>query len=65
MDDKERVVNRLSDDLKKYTVTYRNEFYADITAKSREEAIKQFKSGKADYKLYGDLWEDFVECEEI
>ena len=48
-----------------YSVSYRNEFSADIEADSEEEAIKKFKSGKEEIEVLGDLWEEFFEVEEF
>jgi len=46
--------------MKKFTVSYRDEFYAIIEAETVQEAIRKFEQGNAEYKLLGDLHNDYI-----
>ena len=51
---------KLKEKMKKYTVIYRDEFSADVTAINREEAIKIFER-KRKVSVVGELWPEYFE----
>ncbi|MCD6455990.1 MAG: hypothetical protein J7K81_04280 [Methanophagales archaeon] len=50
--------------MKKYRVTYREEWRAEVEAVNKEEAIKKFKEPKTKKEVLFDLWDDFFQIEE-
>lgn len=51
--------------MKKYYVTYREEWGAEVEAVNKEEAIKKFKEPKTKKEILFDLWDGFFQIEEI
>lgn len=51
-------------DNKSYCVTYRDEWSAVISAKSKNEAIDRFLRGDCVVSCIGTLWEEFIKVEE-
>jgi len=51
--------------MKKYYVTYREEWGAEVEAANKEEAIKNFRETKTKKDVLFDLWDDFFQIEEI
>ena len=49
----------------KYSVVYRGEFTADITARNAEEAIGKFVSGKVSIEALGELRDDYFEVFDV
>lgn len=47
--------------MKKFTVSYRNEFEAEIEAVDINEAVQKFKNGEAKYSVIDDLHNDYIE----
>jgi len=50
--------------MKTFFVTNRDEFGAKIKAKTWQEALKIFNSGKAKYELVGELWQEYIMVED-
>jgi len=49
---------------RKYYITYRNEFEAEVEADSREEAIKKFQNNECEISCCGELWDEYFEVNE-
>ena len=47
--------------MKKFNVSYRNEFSAEIEAKDMNEAVRKFIIGKVNYTCNGNLHDDYIE----
>jgi len=45
----------------KFIVAYRNEFEAEVEAKTKEEAMEKFEKGECEISPSGDLWSEFFE----
>jgi len=50
--------------LKKFCVSYRNEFSVEITAKNVEDAIK-IAEKQSKWEQLGDLWQGYLEAKEV
>lgn len=51
--------------MKRYYVTYREEWGAEVKAANEEEAIEKFKEPETKKEVLFDLWYEFFEVEEI
>jgi len=49
--------------MKKYYITYRNEFFVEVLANSKEEAKKKAIVSK-NWKLINDIWDEYLKIEE-
>jgi hypothetical protein len=50
--------------MKTYYINNRQEFGATIKAKNAEEALKIFLTGKCQYELLGELWQEYITIED-